>query len=532
MNILKSIRAYFPADKHQLIQLSKVTIPIVLASFLISINNFVDNFMVTGVRNGITALGLANAWTGISFSFILGVNFVSAILFGQYFGSKNIEKCREINNLRYILTIGFVLIFCIAAWSNPEAMIKVVSGNRSLDNNPNYQDTVNQASLYLRVIAISWLIISFNFSTNSILREMKKLKSALFFTFLSLVINISLNLILIPRMGSVGSAIATVIARLVVFITSYFFMFFKNRELVFVPWKAFVISKIIWIQFSKRITGALLTTGGTIATSVRIFIWPQGFPQGSIGAGEWKAAWGIGVVTILGITNTIVQALTSSFSSIQANISIFVSRLLGQNKIEEATKNAKVLKGYLFLFAVFLSALLAIYNISILHIDSFARGIERGIQETLNPDISKGQAMTDWAQKFKNAFPDSTDLKNALVQQQHLASNFFKEQVFYSGWVIIVFNPIWMWMLTSIRIIPAGGKSNISSSWEFAFGVMQTIWLVMVVFLITPNINISPEANFPISFLIFYLSDLVKFVVYEILYNKIDWAKNITRVAH
>lgn len=86
-------------------------------------------------------------------------------------------------------------------------------------------------------------------------------------------------------------------------------------------------------------------------------------------------------------------------------------------------------------------------------------------------------------------------------------------------------------MLTSIRIIPAGGKSNISSTWEFAFGVMQTIWLVIVVFLITPNINISPEANFPISFLIFYLSDVVKFAVYEILYNKIDWAKNITKTA-
>lgn len=67
MSFLRSIRAFFPTDKHQLIQLLKVTIPIVLASFLISINNFVDNFMVTGVKNGITALGLANAWTGISF---------------------------------------------------------------------------------------------------------------------------------------------------------------------------------------------------------------------------------------------------------------------------------------------------------------------------------------------------------------------------------------------------------------------------------------------------------------------------------
>ncbi|WP_215737715.1 MATE family efflux transporter [Mesomycoplasma hyorhinis] len=531
MSFLRSIRAFFPTDKHQLIQLSKVTIPIVLASFLISINNFVDNFMVTGVKNGITALGLANAWTGISFSFILGVNFVSAVLFGQYFGSRNVEKCREINNLRYILTISFVLFFCIAAWSNPVAMIKVVSGNQSADNNPNYQDTLNQASLYLRVIAISWLIISFNFSTNLILREMKQLKSALFFTFLSLVINITFNLILIPKLGSVGSAIATVIARAVVFITVYVFIFFKNRDFIFIPWKAFVISKIIWVQFSKRITGALLTTGGTIATSVRIFIWPQGFPQGSIGVGEWKAAWGIGVITILGITNTIIQALTSSFSSIQANISIFVSRLLGQNKIDEATRNAKVLKGYLFLFAVSLSALLAIYNISILHIDSFARGIEHGIQETLQPDVTKDQVVGEWAQKFAKAYPDATQLKNELINQQFLAANFFKHQVFYSGWVIIVFNPMWMWMLTSIRIIPAGGKSNISSTWEFAFGVMQTIWLVIVVFLITPNINISPEANFPISFLIFYLSDVVKFAVYEILYNKIDWAKNITKTA-
>lgn len=55
-----SIKKFFPDSPEMWKKFAKITIPVILATLFISINNFVDNFMVSQISGGITAVGMAN----------------------------------------------------------------------------------------------------------------------------------------------------------------------------------------------------------------------------------------------------------------------------------------------------------------------------------------------------------------------------------------------------------------------------------------------------------------------------------------
>lgn len=135
---------------------------------------------------------------------------------------------KQVNNIRYILSISTVLIFAILSWVIPEEMLKVVQRDKS--SNILDKDVFEDAKSYLFIIAFSWILFAYIVTSSGILREIGVMKVSLLFTLMTLISNVSLNLVLIPQMGVAGSALATVISRLITAILMHLYQFFPKRN--------------------------------------------------------------------------------------------------------------------------------------------------------------------------------------------------------------------------------------------------------------------------------------------------------------
>ncbi|UWD34111.1 hypothetical protein [Mesomycoplasma molare] len=115
-----------------------------------------------------------------------------------------------------------------------------------------------------------------------------------------------------------------------------------------------------------------------------------------------------------------------------------------------------------------------------------------------------------------------------LNEQKELISNYYLKEIQLTCISIAIFNPIWIIFSSSIRSMEAGGKNNLTSILQFLSGVLQIIWLSIIVFVFIPNISLDFRYEFAFYYFILFTSDLLKLIVYEIFYLKVNWAKNIT----
>ncbi|WP_404924054.1 MATE family efflux transporter [Mesomycoplasma hyopneumoniae] len=508
-----SVRQFFPDSAEKWKKFAKIVIPVIFATLFISINNFIDNFMVSQISGGITAVGIANVWTAIIFSFIVSINSIGSIIFSQYWGKKQRKLAKQVNNIRYILAVTTVLIFAIFAWIIPDQMLSAVQRNKNLTNLD--KNIFEEAKSYLFIIAFSWILFAYIVTSSAILREIGIMKIALFFTLLTLISNVSLNLVLIPKMGVAGSALATVISRCISAILMTFYIFFYKKEIRISILKLFKIEKKIWKQYFRRFFGMNLVIITSLIISIRSILWAQSLPPGSIGSDDgtgFYKYWGIGFLTISGIVMTIVNILLATFTSIQTSVSIVVSRNLGQDKIEKARKNAAMLKGFLFIVSLAMSILALIVVIIITKTNLITKGLEIQVQKGM-----------------ENYFTEHNLAINLEIiqKQQGLATNFYLSQIFWICLLIVFLNPIWVQINSSLNIIQAGGRANFSSLCDFFIGISQFLWQLLVIFVFLPLLK-DVKTKLFFSMLIFYFSDIIKWIIYEILYLKTNWAINLT----
>lgn len=508
-----SVRHFFPDSTEKWKKFTKIVIPVIFATLFISINNFIDNFMVAQISGGITAVGMANVWTGIIFSFVISINLIGSIIFSQYWGKKQTNLAKQVNNIRYILSVSTVLVFGILSWTIPDEMLKVVQWNKTatiLDNN-----IFKDAKSYLFIIAFSWILFAYIVTTSGILREIGIIKISLLFSLFTLISNVSLNLVLIPQMGVAGSALATVISRLITAILMHLYHLFCRKEIKISLLKIFEIEKKIWKQYFKRLFGMYLVIFSSLIVSTRTILWSQSLPSGSIGINDgtgFYKYWGIGFLTISGIIITITNILLTTFAAIQTSVSIVVGQNLGKNKLDIAKKNAAMLKGFLLIISIAISILAFIAVVIITKTNLITKGVEIQVEKGL-----KGYFLT-------NNLPINHEI---IKKQQSLAINFYLSQIFQISILIVLLNPIWVQINASLNIIKAGGRANFASLWDFFLGIYQLCWQIITILVFLPLLeNVDNKLFFLMA--IFYSSDIAKWIIYEILYLKTNWAINLT----
>lgn len=323
-------------------------VPIMIQNGIMQFVNMLDNIMVGRLGTAeMSGVSIANQLIFVFNLCIFGAVSGAGIFGAQYAGKKDDEGVR--------FTFRFKLIFCflisvigilIFNLFNEPLLKGYLTGEGSPED---AMLTLNYAKEYLFIMLIGLIPASLVQAYSSTLRETGKPKVPMYAGIVAVLVNLTLNYILIfgnfgaPRLGVNGAAIATVISRFV----ELFFIAFWTK--VHESENRFIIGayKSLYVPFSliKQIClkGIPLMLNETLWAAGMAFLTQR------------YSVRGLDVVAGVNISTTFFNVFSVAFMAVGAAIGIILGQLLGANK----TKDAHEASYKLIAFSVFISLIVA-----------------------------------------------------------------------------------------------------------------------------------------------------------------------------
>jgi len=198
-------------DKIKLIML--LAIPAVAENFFQTVLGFVDTLFVSRIGLAeVSAVGVTNAILAVYFAVFMAIGVAVNVFVANNLGAGKVERARHIAQQAVILSVLLGILFGIITLFFADQLLLLMG----------IEDAVLQAgSLYFKVVGIPSILMSLMFALSSILRGAGDTKSPMKVSIVVNIVNIVLDYILIfgfwmiPGMGILGAALATVAARIV-----------------------------------------------------------------------------------------------------------------------------------------------------------------------------------------------------------------------------------------------------------------------------------------------------------------------------
>lgn len=214
--MIRSTLSNYKKDKEFYRRLFIIALPIAMQSLITSSLNMLDTMMIGKVGElELASVGIANQYYFLYSLLTNALAIGSGVLIAQLWGKKdtvNIKRTLS-KSLFYnvVLTIGFMILGLLL----PGKIMSLFSSDTAV---------IEIGIDYLKIVVISYLFTSITFTFASGLRSVGNTKLPMWGSFIGLIVNGVLNIVLIfglfgaPKMGIKGAALATLIARIVEFI--------------------------------------------------------------------------------------------------------------------------------------------------------------------------------------------------------------------------------------------------------------------------------------------------------------------------
>ena len=179
---------------------------------------------------GETALSgssLAGQIQFIMMLFFFGITSGATVLTAQYWGKKDTRTIEKILGMGLSVSLIVAVVFMLAALVIPETLLRIYSSDA---------DVIAEGVKYLRIVGLSYLFIAFTQVYLNIMRSIERVLIATFVYFMSLVVNVVINALLIfglfgfPKLGIVGAAFGTLCARMTETAIVLIYARMKNKE--------------------------------------------------------------------------------------------------------------------------------------------------------------------------------------------------------------------------------------------------------------------------------------------------------------
>ena len=346
----------FIGDRKFYKRLFTVALPIVAQQLITASVQLVDNVMVGSLEeSAIVSVSTVNQLYFVMMLITFGAMGGAGIFSAQYYGSNDYDKLKQTFRFKIstALVVFFVSLIIFSLFGRP--LIGLFTDN---------PDTINNAIEYLKIIRFGILPWVLSVAISNTFRDMGITKPLMYISIVAILTNTLLNAILIfglfgfPKLGIIGAAYATLIARIVEFILSFIFLL-KQGKLFSTKLKdLFKIDKQVLIAiFSMALplmlNEALWSTGQTM------------FMQAYSTRGEYAYA-------AQNITSAISQLVFVTFGGVATGIAVLVGNTLGRNELIEAKDNARKLIAFAVFFAMCMGVLLFILSFFILDIYKIA----------------------------------------------------------------------------------------------------------------------------------------------------------------
>lgn len=275
-------------------------------------------------ENVLSASSLAGQIQFIMTLIFFGLTSGASVLTAQYWGKKDTDTIEKV--LGYSLKISTIvsISFTVITFLFPTYLMRIFTSDI---------DVINEGCKYLRIVCFSYIFTGISITFLNIMRSIERVKISTFVYFMSLVINVILNYILIfgklgvPALGIKGAAISTLIARIVEVIIIYFYCHFCCNEVKLRFKYIFKVDKWLKLDFIKFslpvIINELMWGLGTSAnTSIIGHLGSQAAAANSIAQVTRQLA----TVVAFGIANA---------------TAIMIGKMIGENNLRDAKKAGK-----------------------------------------------------------------------------------------------------------------------------------------------------------------------------------------------
>lgn len=351
--MFKKYKEKFIGDREFYANLIRLIIPMIVQQGITSFVSLLDNVMVG--RLGTESMSGVAIVNQLLFVFNLTIfgGLAGASIFGaQFYGKGDHKGVRYALRFKLIFSVLMAVIAIVALlfFNNPLISLFLTESESGGD----LVLTLSEAKNYLFVMLIGLIPFSFSQSYSSTLRETGETVSPMTASIIAIVTNFVLNYILIfgsfgaPRLGVVGAAIATVIARYIEAI--YLIIHTHRRE------KTFIFAQGLYksLYLPGAVVKKILLTGTPLMLNE--LFWSIGTTMIS----QSYSTRGLTVVAATNIAGTVWNLFCVIMFAMGNAVSIIIGQQLGAGEIEEAKRTDNKLLFFTVVLHIGVGALIAI----------------------------------------------------------------------------------------------------------------------------------------------------------------------------
>ena len=223
----------FTKDRNFYRSFAVLCLTLMLEQAVILSVNLADNIMLG--RYSESALSGVAAVNQIQFvlqQIVFGVSNGMIVLGSQYWGQKRTGEIRMLSSIAMRAALGVAIALFIAVSLFPEQTLRLFTRDAAI---------VAEGVAYLKIIRFTYLFFAASSILLGTMRVVESVQIALRVSVLSLVLNCSINYVLIygrfgaPEMGVRGAAIGTLAARIVELFVFAWYVFVRDRRVSMQP---------------------------------------------------------------------------------------------------------------------------------------------------------------------------------------------------------------------------------------------------------------------------------------------------------
>jgi putative MATE family efflux protein len=348
-------------------QLLYYSIPTLIGNLLQTAYSIINAIWIGNIvgENGIGATTVTTSVILVMISLAVGMTNATTILVSQFYGAKNFQKVKLAVNNSFSLALIMGSVLTVVSIAASDWILKVMGTPDII---------FAQASSYLKISLLGFVMLFFSALILSILRGIGDSITPLIFTAVGVVLNAILDPIFIiglgpiPRSGLNGAAFASLIAQGIAFLSSLYYLNRKNH-VVALKFKNFVFNKEMTVDICKlgfpfAIQQVLVSLGGMFVNAM-------------------INSFGAAAVNAYGAAMRIDQLAYMPAQSLGISVSTLAGQNIGANKMDRVKEILK----WGIIFTAIITAAISICTVSIpqaiLSLFGFDRGsagIEIGIQ--------------------------------------------------------------------------------------------------------------------------------------------------------
>lgn len=223
--------SFFTKDRSFYKDLVTLAVPISLQNLVTFAVSFADNLMIGSLGdNAISGVYVGSQMQTVLQLFVGGIEGAILILAAQYWGKKDTVSIRKVVSIGIKLAVVVGVLVTLATVLFPAFWIRVFTQDPGV---------VGEGTAYLQIVGFSFIFFCISQVMIASMRSVETARIGLYISLMALVVNISLNYVLIfgklglPAMGVRGAAAATLISRFLEMLVSVIYVFFADKKLRF-----------------------------------------------------------------------------------------------------------------------------------------------------------------------------------------------------------------------------------------------------------------------------------------------------------